>query len=203
MKNRHLHHGFAAQAFEARAHHGRGAGPWGQGGFGHGPFGPGGFGPDMRAEFMRAWGGPRARKGDVRIAILALLREAPASGYGLIKAIAEKTEHAWRPSPGSIYPTLQQLVDEGLVTQPSGSGKGEYELTDEGRAYVAEHQEEVDGVFAQPAGAPGPDREFMQSIGRLFDAVKQFPRSATPEQRKAAAEKMDELRRELYRILAD
>jgi DNA-binding PadR family transcriptional regulator len=199
MKNRGFHHGFEGRM----AHQGRQFGP----GFGHhgGPFGPGGFGgPDMRAEFMRAWGGPRARKGDVRIAILALLHEAPASGYGLIKAIAEKTEHAWRPSPGSVYPTLQQLVDEGLVTQPSGPGKGEYELTDEGRAYVAEHQEEIDAVFAQPtAGFGGPDREFMQSIARLFDAVKQFPRSATPEQRTAAAEKMDELRRELYRILAD
>ncbi|MGN6324413.1 PadR family transcriptional regulator [Pseudolysinimonas sp.] len=195
MKNRHFPHGF-----DARAHQGRGF-PDREG---FGPFGPGMFGPGMRNEFMRAWGGPRARKGDVRIAILALLNEAPASGYGLIKAIAEKTEHAWRPSPGSVYPTLQQLVDEGLVTQPAGPGKGDYELTDDGRAYVTEHQPEIDGVFAQqPAGFGGVDREFMHSIGRLFDAVRQFPRSATPEQRKAAAEKMDELRRELYRILAD
>jgi len=201
MKNRRFHPGF-----DARAHRGdgRGHGPFGDQGFGPGaPFGPGAFGPGMRHEFMRAWGGPRARKGDVRIAILALLNEAPASGYGLIKAIAERTEHAWRPSPGSVYPTLQQLVDEGLATQPAGPGKGDFELTDDGRAYVGEHQAEIDGVFAQPEGFGGPDREFMQSIGRLFDAVKQFPRSATPEQRKAAAEKMDELRRELYRILAD
>jgi DNA-binding PadR family transcriptional regulator len=199
MKNRHFHPGF-----DARAHRG-GHGPFGGEGFGSGaPFGPGAFGPGMRHEFMRAWGGPRARKGDVRIAILALLGEAPASGYGLIKAIAERTEHTWRPSPGSVYPTLQQLVDEGLVTQPSGPGRGEYDLTDEGRAYVTEHRAEIDQVFAQqPAAVGGMDREFMQSIGRLFDAVKQFPRSATPEQRRAAAEKMDELRRELYRILAD
>jgi DNA-binding PadR family transcriptional regulator len=198
MKNRQMH-----PAFMGRPHHGRGGhGPF-EGGFPGGPFGPGGFGPGMGREFMRAWGGPRARKGDVRVAILALLNDGPASGYGLIKAIAERTEQAWRPSPGSVYPTLQQLVDEGLVTQPSGPGKGDYELTDEGRAYVAEHQEQIEGVFAQPTAFPGIDREFMQSIGRLFDAVKQFPRSATPEQRKAAAEKMDELRRELYRILAD
>ncbi|MFW8746215.1 PadR family transcriptional regulator, partial [Mesorhizobium japonicum] len=51
-----------------------------------------------------------------------------------------------------MYPTLQQLVDEGFVVQPSGAGKGEYELTDEGRAYVTEHQDEVDGVFSQPSG---------------------------------------------------
>ena len=193
MKNHNFPQGFAA-----RQHHGRGP---------HEAFGGMGFGPrdfgQMRNEFMRGRGGPRARRGDVRIAILALLDEAPASGYGLIKAIAERTEQAWRPSPGSVYPTLQQLVDEGLAVQPSGPGKGDYELTDEGRAYVAEHREQIDAVFAQPAGFPGLDREFLQSIGRLFDAVKQFPRSATPAQRKAAAEKMDELRRELYRILAD
>ena len=200
MKNRRFHPGFAGHPHDIRAHHGRG----GFEGFGPGaPFGPGPFGPGMHREFMRAWGGPRARKGDVRIAILALLNEGAASGYGLIKAIAERTEQAWRPSPGSVYPTLQQLVDEGLVAQPGGAGKGDYELTDEGRTYVADHQEQIDGVFAQPTGFPGPDREFLQSIGRLFDAVKQFPRSATPEQRKLAAAKMDELRRELYRILAD
>ncbi|GAA2079134.1 PadR family transcriptional regulator [Pseudolysinimonas kribbensis] len=195
MKNRHFPPGF-----DGRAHRG-----------GHGPFGGEGFDPGfdprgmgyMRNEFARAWGGPRARRGDVRMAIIALLNEAPASGYGLIKAIAERTEHAWRPSPGSVYPTLQQLVDEGLAVQPSGPGKGDYELTDDGRAYAAEHEEAIANVFAQPTGFPGPDREFLQSIGRLFDAVKQFPRTATPEQRKAATEKMDELRRELYRILAD
>lgn len=196
MNNSHFHQ---HPGFEGRGH---------RGGHGFGPgFGPMGFGPrelgQLRNEFMRGWGGPRARKGDVRIAILALLGEGPASGYGLIKAIAEKTEHAWRPSPGSVYPTLQQLVDEGLVTQPTGPGRGDFELTDAGRAYIGEHQAEIDGVFAQPEGVGGPDREFMQSIARLFDAVKQFPRSATPAQRTAAAEKMDELRRELYRILAD
>ena len=194
MKNRHFH-----PAFAARAHHGRG----GFEGFGHGaPFGAGPFGPGMYREFMRAGGGPRARKGDVRIAILALLNEGPASGYGLIKAIAERTEQLWRPSAGSVYPTLQQLADEGLVVPPAG--RGDFELSDDGKKYVEEHREELGRVFDAPRRAEGgPDMEFIQSIGRLFEAVKQFPRSATAEQRTAAAEKMDELRRELYRILAD
>ena len=203
----------AAAAASARFHHGvpgehEHGGPGGRGrgrgGFGPG-FGPGGFGPEMMRDFAQAWGGPgRARKGDVRAAILSLLSEGAATGYALIKGIAERTDQAWRPSPGSVYPTLQQLVDEGLVRQPGEAGRTDYELTEAGTAYVAEHTDELDAAW-QTAGprVGGVDREFMASIGKLFDAVKQFPRSATPEQRAQAAEKMDELRRELYRILAD
>jgi DNA-binding PadR family transcriptional regulator len=163
----------------------------------------------MMRDFAQAWGGNgRARKGDVRAAILSLLSEAPATGYALIKGIAERTDQAWRPSPGSVYPTLQQLVDEGLVRQQGGKdangGRTDYELTDEGTAYVSENKETLDAAW-QASGPQrgGVDREFMASIGKLFDAVKQFPRSATAEQREAATAKIDELRRELYRILAD
>jgi DNA-binding PadR family transcriptional regulator len=188
---------------------GRGRGAGFGPGFGHG-FGPGfgGFGPEMMRDFAQAWGGGgRARKGDVRAAILSLLSEAPATGYALIKGIAERTDQAWRPSPGSVYPTLQQLVDEGLVRQQSAgdaNGRTDYELTDEGTAYVTENKETLDAAW-QASGPQrgGVDREFMASIGKLFDAVKQFPRSASAEQRAAATAKIDELRRELYRILAD
>ena len=185
--------------------HGRGRGGRGFGpGFPGAGF-PGGFGPEMMRDFAQAWGGHgRARKGDVRAAILSLLSEAPATGYALIKGIAERTDQAWRPSPGSVYPTLQQLVDEGLVRQQGDGGRTDYELTDEGTAYVVSHKEKLDATW-QASGPQrgGVDQEFMASIGRLFDAVKQFPRSATAEQRTAAAAKIDELRRELYKILAD
>ncbi len=178
-------------------------GPTGRGGFG------GGFGPEMMRDFAQAWGGGgRARKGDVRAAILCLLSEVPATGYALIKGIAERTDQAWRPSPGSVYPTLQQLVDEGLVRQPAaGDGSGgrtDYELTDEGTVYVTEHKDQLDAAWQTAAPrSGGVDHEFMSSFGKLVDAVKQFPRSATAEQRTAATAKIDELRRELYRILAD
>ena len=179
---------------------GRGFGP----GFGQGF--PGGFGPEMMRDFAQAWGGHgRARKGDVRAAILSLLSEAPATGYALIKGIAERTDQAWRPSPGSVYPTLAQLVDEGLIRQQGDSGgRTDFELTEEGTTYVAANKETLDATW-QASGPQrgGVDQEFMASIGRLFDAVKQFPRSATAEQRTAAAAKIDELRRELYKILAD
>jgi DNA-binding PadR family transcriptional regulator len=129
------------------------------------------------------------------------LAESPSNGYGLIKTIAEKTGGAWRPSPGSIYPTLQQLVDEDLIT-PLSEGRGtEFALTDSGRAYVAEHAEEMDNAWN--AGPDSSDRDFHQSIGKLMGVIHQFRSGVTEEQRAAAIEKLDETRRALYKILAD
>ncbi|MDQ0103917.1 DNA-binding PadR family transcriptional regulator [Paenarthrobacter nicotinovorans] len=171
---------------------GPGFGPgFGPGGFGPGGFGPRGFGP----------GGPRRNRGDVRAAILSLLAEAPSNGYGLIKTIAEKTSGAWRPSPGSVYPTLQQLVDEELITAVGEGRRTEFTLTDDGRAYVAEHGEEL--ANAWNTEADGNMQEFHQSIGKLMGVIHQFRGAATEEQRRAAIEKLDETRRALYLILAD
>ncbi|UXM92196.1 PadR family transcriptional regulator [Paenarthrobacter sp. JL.01a] len=171
---------------------GPGFGPgFGPGGFGPGGFGPRGFGP----------GGPRRNRGDVRAAILSLLAEAPSNGYGLIKTIAEKTSGAWRPSPGSVYPTLQQLVDEELITAVGEGRRTEFTLTDDGRTYVAEHEEEL--ANAWNTEADGNMQEFHQSIGKLMGVIHQFRGAATDEQRRAAIEKLDETRRALYLILAD
>ena len=65
------------------------------------------------------------------------------NGYQIIQEVAERSGGAWKPSPGSIYPTLQQLEDEGLVTADAATGRRTFTLTDEGRAYVAEHADEV------------------------------------------------------------
>ena len=99
---------------------------------------------------MGAGGGrwPKARRGDVRAAILAVLAEQPMNGYQIIQEVAERSEGAWKPSPGSIYPTLQQLEDEGLVRAESDGGRRAYTLTEEGRAYVAEHPDEVAAPWA-------------------------------------------------------
>ncbi|MGT2425800.1 PadR family transcriptional regulator [Amnibacterium kyonggiense] len=156
-------------------------------------FGPGpGFGPH----------GPRARRGDVRSAILGLLSDGPSNGYGLIKAIGEKTEGAWTPSPGSVYPTLAQLVDEGLVSQEGGP-RGAYELTDAGRTYVAAHQEEIDAAFRSAGDRFQGGDALMTAFGKLAGAAMQFRGGVTAEQRARATEKVDELRRELYRILGE
>jgi DNA-binding PadR family transcriptional regulator len=130
-----------------------------------------------------------------------LLAEAPSNGYGLIKTIAEKTSGAWRPSPGSVYPTLQQLVDEELITAVGEGRRTEFTLTDDGRAYVAEHEEEL--ANAWNTEADGNMQEFHQSIGKLMGVIHQFRGAATEEQRRAAIEKLDETRRALYLILAD
>jgi DNA-binding PadR family transcriptional regulator len=132
---------------------------------------------------------------------LSLLAEAPSNGYGLIKAIEEKTSGAWRPSPGSVYPTLQQLVDEELIA-PAGEGRRtEYALTDAGSAYVAEHADELGNAWNTDAQGSGP--AFHQSVAKLMGVIHQFRFSATEEQRTAAMERIDETRRALYLILAD
>src|SRR5262245_53359556 len=118
-----------------------------------GPYGPGDvdeFDPRARRAQMRARmrdrGGPRRghgygywregrmRRGDIRTALLAVLAEAPGHGYEVMQRLEEKSGGAWRPSPGSVYPTLQQLQDEGLVTSTERDGKRIFELTDAGRA---------------------------------------------------------------------
>jgi DNA-binding PadR family transcriptional regulator len=171
---------------------GFGAGFPGQG-FGPG-FGPGGFGPR---------GSRRAGKGDIRSVILSLLSEGPSNGYGLIKAIAERTGGAWRPSPGSVYPTLQQLVDEELIVSRGDGRKTEFELTDAGSAYVAEHEDDFAKAWEATPGRSEGAAEFFESVGKLMGVVGQFRHGATDAQRTAAVEKLDEARRALYLILAD
>lgn len=188
----------------------RGHGRGGRQGFG----GPRqGFGPDFGQGFGPAFGpgmgrgfGPgrgRANKGDVRSAILSLLSEGPSNGYGLIKAIAEKTGGAWRPSPGSVYPTLQQLVDEELIIAQGDGRRTEYALTEAGTAYVSEHEDAMKAAWDATPGRSESSVAFQESLGKLLGVVHQFRFAGTDEQRKAAAEKLDEARRALYLILAD
>jgi DNA-binding PadR family transcriptional regulator len=169
----------------------------------HGGFGPG-FGPRGGRGFGPGFGprGGRARKGDVRSAILSLLGEAPASGYGLMKAIAEKTNDAWRPSPGSVYPTLAQLVDEQLIeaTDPSAP-RSDFRLTDAGRAYVAEHAEQIESAWN--IAVDDEHGQLLAAAMKLMGALRQFGATATPEQSTRAVEKIDQLRKELYAILAE
>jgi len=204
------HHGRKAdradrirRAAEARARHPRGGfGPEFFGpGFGHGfPAGGHGFPPGFDRR------GPRRRsKGDVRIAIIAILHDAETpsrNGYAIMKAIAEATEGGWSPSPGSVYPTLQQLVDEGLVTA-SGDGRStEYSLTDEGRTFAAEHAEQLDG-WAKGETPSDATRAVFESAGKLMAALGQFRHGATDEQKQAAAAELDKARKAIYLILAD
>ncbi|MGW5033621.1 PadR family transcriptional regulator [Streptomyces nigra] len=188
----HGHHGRGG--FEGR----RGAfGPFGPGGFGGPGFGPGPWGP-------RGRGGPRgrARRGDVRASILALLKDRPMHGYEMIQEIAERSGGAWKPSPGSVYPTLQLLEDEGLIVSESEGGKKLFALTDLGREAAeagpeAPWEEASRGVDWEALG------EIRQAGFGLMEAFGQVWKTGTKEQREKALAVIGDARKKLYLILAD
>jgi DNA-binding PadR family transcriptional regulator len=186
----------------ARARAGFGRGEGFPPGFGHGPgFGGRGFGGGPRG-FM---GGPgqRRRKGAARDAILSLLAEAPANGYGLIKEISDRTGGSWTPSPGSVYPTLQQLVDEGLIEATSEDKRTDFRLTDEGRTYVTEHADELADVLKGASEHTEANAGLHESVAKLMGVIHQVKFAASDEQRTAAIAQIDDTRRALYRILGE
>jgi len=148
----------------------------------------------------RGWG--RARRGDVRSAILALLAERPMHGYEIIAELGERTEGVWRPSPGSIYPTLQLLEDEGLVTSETTTGKRRYSLTDQGRA-AAETVAQGPSPWEQvAAGAPAGARALRQAVAKLMPVIWQVGTSGGTREHDEAVKVLEETRKRLYSILA-
>jgi DNA-binding PadR family transcriptional regulator len=168
-------------------------------GFGPGAAGFGGFGP---RGFMPP-GPQRKRRGDVRIAILSLLSEQSSNGYGLIKEITDRSGGTWHPSPGSIYPTLQQLVDEELI-EATGEGKRtDFQLTAGGREWIEAHAEELAQVWESADARIEAEAGLHESIAKLMGVIHQLRFAATDAQRAKAIETLDETRRALYAILAD
>ena len=197
-------------------------------GFGHsrtmhagGPWG-GGFG--MAKDWMGFFGGPRggwwqgppgphggpgrarpkASRGDVRATILALLSEGPRTGYQIMSDIEERSGGAWRPSPGAVYPALQQLADEGLIIGEEAGGRRTFSLTDAGRGYVADNPEMARGAWesmghAEAGELPG----LFTQAARLGAAIAQMAHAGTPEQMREAERLLEQTRRRLYQLLAD
>jgi DNA-binding PadR family transcriptional regulator len=205
-------HGFEHEHGHAHGH-GHGHGPCGPGHLGWGEreglraaFGP--FGPPFGGGPFggpRGRGGPRggrARRGDVRASILALLKDRPMHGYEMIQEIAERSGGAWRPSPGSVYPTLQMLEDEGLISSQSEGGKRLFTLTEAGRT---EAEAGPDAPW-EDAGR-GVDWESLHEVRKagagLVDAFRQVWATGTPEQREKALTVVNDARKKLYLILAD
>ncbi|MRX44819.1 PadR family transcriptional regulator [Agromyces kandeliae] len=149
---------------------------------------------------------PRMGKGDVRAAVLALLAEKPMHGYQIISEIAERSGGAWKPSAGSVYPTLQLLADEGLITAEEEGGRKTYTLTEAGKAEAEASAERT--PWPTPPGSGGGGRDFGMSGAlpkagiELAQAAAQVGRSGTPEQVKEAVEVLEDARRRLYSILA-
>jgi DNA-binding PadR family transcriptional regulator len=164
---------------------------------GHGPAGHFRGGPGRR-------GARRQRRGDVRAAVLVVLEEGPRNGYQLIQELAERSHDAWRPSPGSIYPVLQQLEDEGLV-EGSTQGTGRtYELTDAGRTLVAEQREQLGKPWESADGAFGDDaRELMGTARQVALAARQVLIAGSASQARRATSILVDTRRALYSLLAE
>ncbi len=152
--------------------------------------------------YGRGRGGARARRGDVRAAVLALLADRPMHGYEMIREIEERSEGAWTPSAGSIYPMLQLLEDEGLIRGEESDGKRRFTLTDAGRAEHEEKSGDVAPWDAVRAGVPSGHLQLRSSIGQLIAAVKASA-DGTDEQQKQVRELLDETRRKIYAILAE
>jgi DNA-binding PadR family transcriptional regulator len=154
-----------------------------------------------------AWGGrpaPKVKRGDVRAAALSLLAEGPRNGYQIIQDIAERSGGLWRPSPGSVYPALQQLEDEGLIRAEERGGRKLFHLTDEGRTHVAEHQDELAAPWDAVARTVDDDAMELHSLmGQLTMAVGQVTQAATAEQIAAVRKVLADTRRAIYRILAE
>jgi len=208
---------------ERRQHGGRHGGR----GWGDGPwagFGPGGFGrpghpgppPWVAGLFGLAQGerqrGPRVRRGDVRAAILDVVRTAhdtdeAVNGYQVIQQITERSNGGWRPSPGSVYPTISQLEDEGLLQTVDQNGRRSLRLTTAGETYVADHADELAAVwvpFDREGGAEGDAfADIKPEIGQVMGAVWQVMTTGSDQQRAAAAEILADTRRRLYGLLAE
>jgi len=159
----------------------------------------GGFGgPGGRPRGRRGY-----KRGDVRAAALLLLSEHPMHGYQLIQEISERSHGMWTPSPGSIYPVLQQLEDEGLVTFERVDGRKTATLTTEGTAYVEEKREELGTPWEAFAEHGGDDhRQMRDALRGLIIAWKQTMQVGTSEQRHQATAVLDDARKAMYRILA-
>ena len=175
-----------------------------RGGFGgHGGLGPSGspFGGFRGRGFGRR---PRRMgQGDVRGAILVLLSERPMHGYQIIQEIGGRSEGLWRPSPGSVYPALQQLEDEGLVRVEKAEGRKVAHLTDEGRVYVQEHREELGTPWEAATEDYGEDLlELRDLIGQVATATVQVMQAGTKGQIAEARRLLIDVRRQLYQILA-
>ena len=156
---------------------------------------------EMRGGRGGGRGRHRVRRGDVRSAILALLDDRPMHGYEMIQELEERTGGRWRPSAGSIYPTLQLLEDEGLVTAEEVDGRKVYSLTEAGKK---EAPERTAGARPWEQGdEDSPRFEVRSELFRTVGAAKQVARGDDEAQLAKAAEILKDARKKLYGILAE
>ncbi|CAN5241047.1 PadR family transcriptional regulator [soil metagenome] len=155
----------------------------------------------LRGQFGRKFS-TRVGRGDVRAAVLALLAEQPMHGYQIIHEVEERSGGVWKPSPGSVYPTLQLLVDEGLISAEESNGRKTYSLTEEG-AKAADAAAARSAPWEAPSAQDGGRKSALPKAGvDLAQAAAQVQHSGTPEQVKQAVTVLEDARRKLFSILA-
>jgi len=190
-----------------------------------GPFGRGEFGPEFGGRGGPGFGGrefggrefggpgfggpggrgPRRRRGDVRSALLILLNEGQANGYQLMQTLEERSGGNWRPSPGSVYPALSQLEDEGLIRsiQQEGESGRTFEITDAGRETVAKRADQkAPWESDEPYDSNNPQVAFWRAFMGTAKAAKQLAQDSDPDALAKATEVLTETRKALYRLLA-
>jgi len=155
---------------------------------------------DLRSRFEKR-SGTRAGRGEVRSAVLALLAERPMHGYQIIREIEERSKGSWKPSAGSVYPTLQLLADEGFIRAEESNGRKIYSLTEAGREDVAHSDASAPWESTGPASGTG-FAALPKAGVELAQAAAQVGRTGSPEQVQQAVAVLDEARRRLYTILA-
>ena len=155
---------------------------------------------DVHRFFHQGRGGRSVRRGNVRFAILSALQAGPMHGYQVIQELETRTRGRWRPSAGSVYPTLQLLEDEGLLTSEEVDGRKTYSLTDAGRSAAEEHPITGDDwLGTDAAGNPS----LPELAGRLIAAAAELDRVGTDEARTSARDSLVDARKRIYRLLAD
>jgi DNA-binding PadR family transcriptional regulator len=169
---------------------------------------PFGFAAGVRTGRGRRWRRQWFEAGDMKYVILKLLREKPMHGYEVMKALEERTHGCYKPSPGTVYPTLQWLEDEGLVTATDVEGKKVFAINDKGRAFLDEHRTTVDDIFDRIADTldrvtAEPIPEVSRVVGRL---VSQAYRTAwrladEPERAKKVTEILERALKEIEELV--
>jgi DNA-binding PadR family transcriptional regulator len=144
------------------------------------------------------------RRGDIRTALLTALTDGPAHGYEIIGRLEEKSGGTWRPSPGSVYPTLQLFEDEGLVQSEQRDGKRVYELTDAGRTEAAERaKKQGSAPWDTDADDANEFHGLIRAAAQMFGAAKQIARTGDPAQMERATTAIRATTKELYKVLAE
>ena len=173
---------------------------------GRGPFGGEFAGPGFGFGGPRGWrGGPgKARRGDIRTAALLLLAEEPRNGYSIMQELEERSQGVWRPSPGSVYPALAQLEDEGLIRSEEVDSRKRFAITDAGRETLAKRPADSPAPWDTLAGGVSDDvQELFGLMRQVGMAGLQLVQTATESQIAEAKKVLTETRRAIYKILAD